>query len=246
MPGSTARATWTCAWTLTAQERSQAVSGASIPPRAMMPALEQNRSIRPNVLSACLTSASTSAAEDMSAVTARARCPPASIPAATCAAPAPSRSATTTPAASCAARARASARPMPLAPPLTTATEPAGRMSAPPRLSGPVGPGGQVRVGGDLLRELLPGLLALGGQVLGRPGALVRVVALEHVAGHGDLVHFVDPVGDRHRRRGGVHRLQRGQVGGAQRAHDVQGAVADVAQDLGAGVLARGDLGAGF
>src|SRR5690349_16191112 len=191
----------------------------------MMPALEQNRSIRPNALSACLTSASTSAAEAMSVVTAIPRWPPASISAATCAAPAPSRSATTTPAAPWAARARHRARPIPLAPPVTTATEPSGRISAPPRLGGggPVGPGGQVRIGGDLVGELLPGLLALGGQVLGRPRALVRLVALEHVAGHGDLVHLVHPVGDRHRRRGGVHGLQRGQVGGGQRAHDVQG-----------------------
>ena len=49
--------------------------------------------------------------------------------------------------------------------------------------------------------ELLPRLLALGRDVLGRPVALVRAVALEHVAGDGRLVHLVDAVGDAHRRR---------------------------------------------
>src|SRR6202034_1440524 len=106
--------------------------------------------------------------------------------AAVCAAPPPSTSATTTAAASRSARARQSARPMPLAPPVTTATFPLMSMSVAPCR----GPSGEVGVGGEQAGVLLARLLALGGDVLGRPQAGVRLVALEHVAGHGDLVHL--------------------------------------------------------
>src|SRR6187200_636776 len=70
-----------------------------------------------------------------------------------------------------------------------------------------LGEGAQLRIGLEPRLELLPRLLALGREVLGRPVTLVRAVTLEHVAGDGRLVHFVDTIGDSHRGCGGVHRL---------------------------------------
>src|ERR1700734_1855638 len=112
--------------------------------------------------------------------------------AAVCAAPPPSTSATTTAAAAWSARARQSARPMPLAPPVTTATFPLMSISvAPCRCSrGVVGPRGEIGVCGEQAGILLAGLFGLGRNVLGRPQAGLRLIALEHVAGHGDLVHL--------------------------------------------------------
>src|SRR5260370_40972339 len=40
----------------------------------------------------------------------------------------------------------------------------------------------------------------------------MRLVASQHIACNGYLMHLVDAVGDRHRRRGGPHCLQRRQV----------------------------------
>ena len=94
--------------------------------------------------------------------------------------------------------------------------------------------------------ELLPRRFALGREVLGRPVALVGAVALEHVAGDGGLVHLVDAVGDAHGGRRGVHGLDRREVGGAERAEDVQGVERHLAQHLGHRVLHRGDVGAGL
>src|ERR1700689_4461295 len=106
--------------------------------------------------------------------------------AAVCAAPPPSTSATTTAPASRSARARQSARPMPLAPPVTTATFPLMSMSVAPcrGTRGVVGPSGEVGVGGEQAGVLLARLLALGGDVLGRPQAGGRLSALEHGSGH--------------------------------------------------------------
>src|ERR1700729_4320185 len=103
----------------------------------MMPALEQNRSTGPNARSAAATSACTSDSRDTSADAASARWPPASISAATFAAPAASTSATTTPAAPASARARQMDRPMPLAPPVTMATPSAISMAQTPPGGGP-------------------------------------------------------------------------------------------------------------
>src|SRR5580693_10559161 len=119
----------------------------------------------------------------------------------------------TTPAAPRSASPRHSDRPTPLAPPVTTATLPLISMySASPCSSScssadsRVCPGRQIRVGLDQAGELLPRLVSLGGNVLGRPQSWVRLVPLEHIAGHRDLMHLVDSVRDAHRRRAGIHR----------------------------------------
>src|SRR5205823_3930577 len=67
----------------------------------------------------------------------------------------------------------------------------------------------QFGVGGEAGLEFLPRGLAFGRDVLGRPVALMGPVALQHVAGDGRLVDFVDSVRDAHRRGRGVHRLDR-------------------------------------
>src|ERR1700722_14841537 len=112
---------------------------------------------------------------------------------------------TTTPAAPRSARPRQSARPTPLAPPVTTADLPVISICAASRYSASrgrtdcrVGPGGELRVGLDQARELLARLVPLSRNVLGRPEARVRLVALENISGDGHLVHLVDAVRDRH------------------------------------------------
>ena len=50
----------------------------------------------------------------------------------------------------------------------------------------------------------------------------VRAVAPEHPAGHGGHVHLVDAVGDAHGGCRRMHGLDRREVGGAERAQDVQ------------------------
>src|SRR5947209_15170526 len=81
---------------------------------------------------------------------------------------------------------------------------------------------GQLRVGVELGLHLLPRCLALGRVELRRPVPLVWPVLLQDAAGDRRLVHLVDAVGDAHGRRRGIHRLDRSEVGGAQRAEDVQ------------------------
>src|SRR5262249_17283963 len=85
-----------------------------------------------------------------------------------------------------------------------------------------LGEGSQVWVVVELRLELPPRVFTFGGDVLGRPVALVRPVASQDVARYRRLVHFVDAVGDAHGRRRRVHRLDRSEVGGAQGAEDVQ------------------------
>src|SRR5437764_6245556 len=94
-------------------------SGASIPPPPPIPAFEQNKSMGPNLSSVCSTTFTMSASTATSAVSASAA-PPSSC--ATACTASPSRSTTTTPRAPSAAKRLHSARPMPLPPPVTTAT----------------------------------------------------------------------------------------------------------------------------
>src|SRR5215469_82748 len=235
---------WLC--TLMAQIRAHASSVASGPPATMIPALEKNSATGPRA-SALATSARTSASLETSACTAMARCPPASISAATVAAPRPSMSHTTTPAAPRSASPRLRARPTPLAPPVTTATLPVMSMMSASRggADGRVGPCRELRVGLDEGCELLPRLVSLGRDVLSRPQPGMGFIALQHITGHRHLVHLVDAVRYTHGRRARVHGLQRGQVRGAERAHNVQRPVAHLAQHLRHGVLARRDLSPG-
>src|SRR4051794_14197199 len=120
MPGRTARAAWTCAITLTSQiccHWSRDVV-STLPPMAM-PAFEQNRSIGPKRPSVSSTSRWRSPASATSVATARARSPSS---AATASAPSRLRSLMATPRAPSATNRRATARPMPLAAPVTTTT----------------------------------------------------------------------------------------------------------------------------
>src|SRR4051812_36677760 len=185
--------------TLTFQMRSHCSSGTSTPPMAMMPALAQNRSMSPWASSVAATSASTWASSPASTLVAVAVPPAAVMSAATRRAPASSMSATATAAAPLAAKARHRASPMPPPPPVTTTTLPAmsiraiswgGSGSAGEGSAAPgdepghvVGVGGQVGVLGQHRGEALAGGGALVGEVLGRPEALVRAVALEDVTG---------------------------------------------------------------
>src|SRR5258708_2672664 len=105
------------ALTLISQIRSQSASVVSMPPGVKMPALEQNRSIGPYVSVARATNCCRSASRRTSVVTAM---PPISF--ATRVAALASTSATTTPRAPSVAKRRQSARPIPLPPPVTTAT----------------------------------------------------------------------------------------------------------------------------
>src|SRR4051794_17764444 len=118
MPGSTARAAQTCDITFTSQvccHAAGSVVSSGPPPGPGTPAFEKNTSIGPPASSACRTSAATS-----SSLLTSTRTPSPPISRATAAAPSPSRSATTTRAPSAAKRC-ASARPIPLAAPVTTA-----------------------------------------------------------------------------------------------------------------------------
>ena len=108
--------------TLTAHVRSQALSGTSTPPSTMIPALAQNRSTGPKVRSVCSTNPMTSPSSATSTVAASAAWPAAFSSSATASAPLPSMSATATPSAPWAAKVRHRARPIPLAPPVTTTT----------------------------------------------------------------------------------------------------------------------------
>ena len=58
MPGSTARAPWTWAITLTSQARCQSPSDISTPPPMAIPAFMQNRSMGPSTPSTSATTAS--------------------------------------------------------------------------------------------------------------------------------------------------------------------------------------------
>src|SRR4051794_17349938 len=107
-----------CARMLTPKARSHSAGVARSNPTAT-PALAQNRSTAPKALSAAPISASACPGSVTSQVNGSAASP---IWAATASAPAPSRSATTIPVAPSAANRSAIARPMPDAPPVTTAT----------------------------------------------------------------------------------------------------------------------------
>src|SRR4051794_22782582 len=124
--------------------RSHASSGVSSPIPVAIPALAQNTSTGPNASRARSSSAPTCASSATSQATPSA---PSPISAATVSAPAPSRSAATTPRAPSRAKRRTSARPIPEAPPVTTATRPesstvdlvdAERRAHDPALLGPV------------------------------------------------------------------------------------------------------------
>src|ERR1700761_4107882 len=119
MPGSSARAanTWliTCTRQLTSQSASDAVSW----PLRDNPALEKKMSIGPYLSSAAAISAWMSASSPTSAVTAKPSMSPATLANRSREL---FRSATTTPRAPASAYARATASPIPLAPPVTTQT----------------------------------------------------------------------------------------------------------------------------
>src|SRR5947207_1329701 len=108
-----------CARTFTSIVRSQTLSGVSSPVPWATPALAQNRSTGPNSSSARSMSVATSPSSDTSQPMPR---PASPISRATNCAPVSSMSATTTPCAPSCAKRRAMARPMPEAPPVTTAT----------------------------------------------------------------------------------------------------------------------------
>src|SRR5581483_3208743 len=115
MPGSTARAAYTCAMRFTSQLRCQSTSGASTLPETPSPAFEQNRSMRPYFSVTNSTSRSTSPSR-LTSVTAAT--PPISF--ATCSAGPRCRSAMMTASAPSEAKRRHSAAPIPFAPPVTT------------------------------------------------------------------------------------------------------------------------------
>src|SRR6266851_942895 len=131
MDGTTARAAHTCAIRFTSTMRRQALTGWPRSPGAgsVKPAFEQKTSIGPNESSAVLTSPSIASGSETSQPTPRLRSP---IRSATFLAHSVLMSATTTPRAPSAANRSASARPIPLAPPVTTATWPASFMLVPP------------------------------------------------------------------------------------------------------------------
>src|SRR3954466_1639758 len=128
MPGSSARAAHTCDIVLTRHSRSQSASRSSGPPLGpVMPAFEKKRSTGPLASSARATSARMSSSRPTSARTAS---PP--VSAATASAPASSRSATPTARAPSSAKRRATARPIPLAAPVTTTCLPSSSIPAEP------------------------------------------------------------------------------------------------------------------
>ena len=86
---------------------------------------------------------------------------------------------------------------------------------------------------------------ARGGSGTCSVGSSAGPVALQHLAGDGDLVHLVRAVVDAGGAGVAVHRLER-QVGGvAERAVDLDGPVDHVVEHLGAPELDHADLDAG-
>ena len=118
MPGSTARAPWTWAITLTSQVRCQSASDISTPPPMAIPAFMHSRSIGPSVSSTCATTAWVAAPSVTSS-----GYPVAPVAAATSATRSMSMSTAATRMPSEAKRSTR-ARPIPLAPPVTIATRP--------------------------------------------------------------------------------------------------------------------------
>src|SRR5580700_12004323 len=107
-------------------------------------------------------------------------------------------------------------------------------------------PGPGSVVGRDLdqeIGELDPGCFSSGGDVFG--GDVGRGVALQDLAGHGDLVDLVGAVVDPGRPGRPIHVFQ-GEVGGeTERPVGLDGPVDDVVEDTGAVVLDHGDLDPG-
>src|SRR3954471_11954919 len=100
-------------------------------------------------------------------------------------------------------------------------------------------------VGGDRLeqvREALARGLAPRRDVLARDAVGGRLVAAQDDPGDALAVALVGPVVEARRARVAVHRLERHVGRVAERAVDLQRAVDDVVQDLGAEELDQGDL----